>query len=257
MNRFLVVSLLFVCSWAAFSQNTPPIGNYPKPNPVTAFVPVKLFSSHPSVQEIAAVFGRAGAEGVEPITIVQQLISGGGAVVPVLVNLITPDSMIPPSQLADSGNVARPPLPNRVLAIYALDGIGSVDAYTALMQIGASHREVEIRAASLNALANSYLDKVKSGMLRADTGVVHTFLRHVDDAAEVTSLRHSVANISREGLRRWLNLDLGTTIQSEYSLAVDKVPQTLSSADYWEYWWSVNSPNLVWTTNVGKFLLSK
>jgi hypothetical protein len=257
MKTLLLIAALMVLTGTAFSQDTPPVTDKPNMNPVKPFVPIKLLSAHPTTQEIIGVLAVAGTPGVEPVEIVQELVAAGPSVVTALASLITPDTVACPLQPTDSVGVVKPRLANRVLAVYALDAIGSQDAYAAIMQIGAIHKEIEIRAASLNALSHGYLDKVRPGALKADKGVIYIFLKNVDDPTEVPSLRLSIAQIAREGMRRWLNWDLGVALQSQYRLVINKASTIMSSPEYWDYWWKLNSPKIVWAANSGQFQISK
>lgn len=256
MNRVLVTLILLTVCTFAFAQDTPPITNKPNLNPGGSAMIPKLFSANPTANEIASVLESAGNGAVEPMRVVQELIAGGSSLVPVLADVIAPDSLVPPSQPGDSGKVRRPALANRVLLIYALDGIGSADAYSTIMRIGAPHPDAEIKGASMNALVHTYLAKVRSGALKPDCEVVHALVARADDPAFAKSLGRSVAWIAREGIRSWLNWDLGVFIRFQYKTVVNAVAITMPSAQYWEYWWSQNKPKIAWADNLGRFSIA-
>lgn len=258
MKQLILALLPILLVTSVWSQDTPPLTNFPKPAKPKVVILPPLFSEKPTVGEVVRALQFSGRNEFEPTRIVHELAAFGAAILPVAEEILLPDTLWAIELPTDSaGFVERRPLENRVLLIYALDAIGIAESYRTIQALGASHKEVEIRGASLNALSNSALHRVQRGDISPDKESLHQLVLNMDDSTFVPSLKLKVAQLAREGVRQWTGKDFGLPSDSAKTVAVGKEKQIMTLSEYRQYWWSLTEPKLVWSAAEGKFTITK
>jgi hypothetical protein len=257
--KILILTILMVLHvTTTLSQDTPPLTTFPKFTKSKVETSPPLFPQKPTVEEVLRALQLSGGNAFEPIRIVHELATFGPAIIPIVQEILQPDTLWTVGQPTDSaGFVAQAPLENRVLLIYALDAMGGPEAYRTLQLYGATHREPEIRGASLNALSHSALHRAQRGEISPDKESLHQLVLNMDDPTIVPSLKLTVAQLAREGVRRWTDQDFGLPLDSVTTVAIGREKQIMTLSEYRQYWWSLTEPKLVWSTTEGKYAVTK
>lgn len=208
-------------------------------------------SESPTVGELTAALSRHRA--IDPFVVVLKVASKGDNAVPALKQLLfsTPSVEEPrpinlQADVVDSIE-APPASPDRLLAVVALETIGTPMAFAALFEAALDHPDERIRAHAINSLSTSYLYKSQKGNFIPDKGVLHLLLRNADDNTFSAYFGKSTGDIAREGLKEWAGIDLGT-------LTLGRGTATVETR---EQWWLQNHDKIDWSDELKRFVVRR
>lgn len=215
-----------------------------------------VLSDPPSTQELVDLIVDAGGGVIDPFIAIQAITSKGENAVPGLAEILFSDSLFSTPVVAesDSGKTSSGGTqPRKILALFALEAIGTMDAYNAIIRSAIERAEIEIKGAALRAMGGSYYERaLEDSTLVPDIGLLHILLMNVDDTTKVEQSLEPLGAIARRGFRRLTGLDLGDLSDSSKEILIDGRLTPL--ADYREAQWEKIRETLDWSKTEGRFL---
>lgn len=214
-----------------------------------------VFSDPPTTQELVDALAMAASGERDPFEVLGFVVQCGEKAVPGLEEILYSD--IPKTSViarmeSDSGVVevsrARP---GKIYASLALEAIGTASAIKILFRAALDHADRLVRTYALNVMGTTALSLTRGGQVIPDKEVIHLLLRHVDDSTRSTFFQKTVGEIARDGLRNWLQMDLGDLNPAVKSLRMGS--EDIPISEYRDNWWSENRDHIVWSDSKKSF----
>ena len=203
------------------------------------------FSPVPSSEELKAQFTAAIRAESDPFEVLRAVAYRENDAVPGLVVLLN-EPVDPNATTEVTGREEK----IKVIAIMALESIGTETAYSALVSV-ACLGSSECRGIALNALSTAYYERVRAEGWAPEKEIIHVLLAGADDPSEIAHLNTTVAATARGGLKTWIGWDLGDSV--EKTITVGKDAKTYAIAEYREIVWRDVENRLNWNPDLGKF----
>lgn len=263
MIRAMTIGLIVLGVQWAIGQETPP--NLKIAPPEQAAVKAAVFELPRGITapQLISILSLTRAGYHDPMVVRQAITSRGDAIVPLLEELLTNDSLVTrgaidgaePDTMSRGITVQPDKCPGYVVGY--LDAIGTEKSFQVLLGVAASHPDPSVRGGAVVAIGSSLHDQVCAGKAKADPEVVHLLMMCVDDPGEAASHQMKVGDLARQALAAWTGIELGPMDESVKSLAVGKEKQIMTLKEYREYWWNRVGPGLAWVEAEGRFRIPR
>jgi hypothetical protein len=189
----------------------------------------------------------------DPFVALPEVIRMGDRAVPVLEGLLTDPAFCKPSSKNDTLRSCG------ILAVSALEAIGTQAAYNVLVQTVQMHPDTDVRASALKALAVTYHGSDQLEKFVPDKDILHLFLQCVDDTTQGALQSKCLGGIARDGLINWLGRDFGeprgmSTMVVNPSTASASTAGKITTVESHESWWQTHAGNIVWNSSSGCFI---
>lgn len=199
MTKAIPILSVFLLSVNLFAQDSTTAVNAPQ-------LPLSLT---PTCQELINLFQSVGNQ-IDQDAAAIVVASKGDSAVPALSQILSLETIPNPHPMSiDTGNGKVPFTYGKLMAITALEKIGSPKAFSVILLTADSYGISEVRASALNSVATSYHDKALKGILTPNPQVLGTLINSVDDSTYIWFLHKTIGHVASEGVLSWMGIDFG------------------------------------------------
>lgn len=258
MRQSFVVLFFLIAGAAAYSQTS---GLDPRgylQNEVLPVVPKVELSTVPTAQEVTDALIYAERGRLDPALVMQSIIECGDKAIPALSEVISNDSLFGShtrfnaEMQNDDPTTKRWPHASKVLAVQALEGIGSKKSFDEILKLLRSNIDPQICGTCIASLGMSYHEFVVNSKSVPDSSTIRVLLLFSCDTTSIEWAGKRTGELASEGLSLWLDWPLKGKLGQPKSLKVNP-GKTSSAGEVLANWWEVSKSRFRWNEGSAKY----